>query len=159
MNSCVFSCCQAEIEYSRNQVSYKKKRLLVRIKLRSAAQIGLGILIRLQKSVGHLCSFSFEDDRPPWHNCEEPGPASLDIEDGEYSLLCFSKGRPCFKLVNVLDTRKGWVVDCFACYSSIQPKLINSAAAFCAGVAARLHRGGGHLVRGSRPPLLHGPRQ
>ena len=44
-------------------------------------------------------------------------------------------------------------------YSSIQPKLINSAAAFCAGVAARLHRGGGHLVRGSRPPLLHGPRQ
>ena len=106
MNSCVFSCCQAEIEYSRNQESYKKTQLLVIIKLRSAAQMGLGILIRLQKSVGHLCSFSFEDDRPPWHNCEEPGPASLDIEDGEYSLLCFSKGRPCFKLSMYLIPEK-----------------------------------------------------
>ena len=159
IKSCVFSCCQAAIEYSRNQVSYKKKRLLVRIKLRSAAQIGLGILIRLQKRLGHLCSFSFEDDRPSWHNCEEPGPASLNMEDGEYSLLCFSKGRHCFQLVNELDTRKGWVVDSFACYSSIQPKLINSAAALCAGATARLHRWGGHLLWGSCPPILHGPRQ
>ena len=140
-------------------MSYKKKRLLVRIKLRSAAQIGLGILIRLQKSLCHLCSFSFEDDRPSWHNCEEPGPASLNMEDGEYSLLYFSKGRHCFKLFNVLDTRKGWVFDCFACYPSIQPKLINSVAALCAGATARLHRGGGHLLRGSRSPILHGPRQ
>ena len=41
------------------------------------------------------------------------------MEDGEYSLLYLSKGCHCFQLFNVLDTRKGWVVDSFACYSNL----------------------------------------